>query len=331
MKKVSKMYYLNENVVQQVIPTWKISLEIIEEAIALMRKNDFSQPIKPYLRYQNQNNRIIAMPAYVGGEIHVSGIKWIASFPENIEKGLPRAHSIIILNNADTGQPIACINSGLVSGIRTAAVSGVMIKNFISSFPRSSYILGVNGLGPIGELHINMAQELLGHRLKEVRVHDLKIKKIPASLSNYSNIKYVNDWKDSYHASDIFITCTTSTSRYINEIPPAGSLQLNVSLRDYDAKILQASPHIIVDDWDEVCRENTDIENAQKNHGLQKQHTRSISEVIVDNYFAGINHENFKKNEFAIFNPMGMGIFDIAMAKFLLDSARSQHLGVDLN
>lgn len=56
-----------------------------------LANNEFAQPIKPYLRYNNLKNRIIAMPAYAGGECDMAGIKWIASYPDNINQ-IGRAH-----------------------------------------------------------------------------------------------------------------------------------------------------------------------------------------------------------------------------------------------
>ena len=124
------MIYLNEENLKQIGINWNETIEVIEDAVMCLNNKDFSQPIKPYLRYRDLKNRIIAMPAYVGGGFNVVGIKWIASFPDNIKKGIARANSVVVLNNADTGEPTAIINTALLSIIRTVSVSGLMTKYF---------------------------------------------------------------------------------------------------------------------------------------------------------------------------------------------------------
>ena len=125
------MRYLGDNNVQEIHLDWEQNIDAIASATQCIAAADIAQPLKPYLRYGDLQNRIIAMPAYVGGAINQSGIKWIASFPENIKKGIKRAHSVIILNDAKTGEPISVINSGSISAIRTASVSGLMLKKFM--------------------------------------------------------------------------------------------------------------------------------------------------------------------------------------------------------
>src|SRR5688572_18759407 len=114
------MIYLNENHIKAIGINWSEIIETIRDAVIAMSHGDFAQPIKPYLRYKDPVNRIIAMPAYVGGKSSSSGIKWIASFPNNLARSLPRAHSVTILNRVDTGVPFSIINTPIISAIRTA-------------------------------------------------------------------------------------------------------------------------------------------------------------------------------------------------------------------
>lgn len=322
------MLYLNEEDVKNIQPSWETLLGIIENAIDIWSFGHFSQPLKPYLSFENPKNRIIAMPAYLGRSCNSAGIKWIASFPENIQRGMQRAHSITLLNNADTGEPLTMIQSSSLSGIRTAAVSGIILRRFVENIPSKTMHIGIVGFGPIGELHLKMITELIETHIDSIKIYDVREEirnKIPSCA------RAVNTWQEAYEDADIFITCTTTADPYINILPKSGSLHLNVSLRDYTSNILKKCAHIIVDDWDEVCRANTDIERTHKAYGLQKKDTVDLRHFCKENYFKTINQKAFLESEFCSFHPMGMAIFDIALAKYYYSQACEAHLGTWLS
>jgi ornithine cyclodeaminase len=82
---------------------------------------------------------------------------------------------------------------------------------------------------------------------------------------------------------------------------------------------------IIVDDWEEVCREKTDIEMMHLERGLQEKDTKNIADVVFHNAMAG-----YPKDEPILFNPMGMAVFDIATGRYYMEKARSMKVGLEL-
>jgi len=122
------------------------------------------------------------------------------------------------------------------------------------------------------------------------------------------------------------MTCTVADKPYIHGAPKAASLHLNVSLRDYKTDVY---PHfenaIFVDDWEEVCRENTDIENMHLENGLQKEDTYDIIDMIREETLTQLPEE-----QAIIFNPMGMGIFDIAIGTYFYEKAKTEDVGTAL-
>lgn len=300
----------NENDLLEIGIDWERTVSMIEEAVKCLADGDFSQPIKPYLRYRNPKNRIIAMPAFVGGNINMAGIKWIASFPENIDQGIPRAHSVVILNEADTGRPLGTIDTPLLSVIRTTSVSGLVFKYFNELRSPQSIKIGMTGFGPIGQYHAKMCFDLFGDIIDKMSIYDLR--KIDESLFEDSRMEVAGSWEEAYDDADVFITCTVSDAPYINKKPKAGSLHLNVSLRDYTIDTHDwFKEAMYVDDWEEVNREKTDIEMMHIHKGLEKEDTHSIVDMVVGNTFSTHSAETP-----IMFNPMGMAVFDIAIGSY---------------
>lgn len=323
------MKYLNENNLNEIGINWAETVGVIEDTVKCLDKGDFSQPIKPYLRYKNLKNRIIAMPAFVGGKFNISGIKWIASFPDNLSKGIPRAHSVVILNNADTGESVSIINTALLSIIRTVSVSGLMMKYYSKARKMDKFNLGIIGWGPIGRHHFKLFTELYGDKIEKIYLYDKRpiINKDEIDFKDKEKIVIIDSWEEAYEDSDVFITCTVSNYRYINLKPKEGSLQLNVSLRDYKIDVFDfVKDAIVVDDWDEVCRENTDIEFMHKEAGLSKEEVKTISDVVCHNYI-----ENIKRKQCVMFNPMGMGVFDIAIGNYYFEKSKEEKIGTTLS
>lgn len=318
------MIYLNEKHIKQLGIDWNESIEEITKAIKCLKEKNYSQPIKPYLRFKDLNNRIIAMPAFIGKEFDIAGIKWIASFPKNIEKNIPRAHSITILNSATTGEVVAIINTALLSIIRTVSVSGLVLKQFNKIKPLKNFTLGIIGWGPIGQYHFNMVTDIFGDKVSKIYLYDIrKINKDSINHPLKNKVIITKGWEEAYLNADVFITCTASKTRYIDKKPKKGSILLNISLRDFKTEIYKhVKRNIIVDDWNEVCRENTDIEMFHIEKGLEKKDTINITDIIRKDF-----SKKICLGEAIMFNPMGMAIFDIAIGAQYLKKAQKKKVG----
>lgn len=316
------MFYLSEWDVNQVGLRWEESIGAVEDAARSLVAGDFAQPIKPFLRFRDPGNRIIAMPAFVGGRIEAAGVKWVSSFPGNVNVGMPRAHCIVILNDPETGVPRCVVNAPSMNGIRTAAVSGWLVRKYLEARPRSELDVGIVGWGPIGRLHAAMCAELLRDRLRCVRYYDIRSGRMERRASiGTTPIRACESWEEVYTTSDVFITCTVTKGRYVIGPPREGALLLNVSLRDFDPSIVEHTRAIVVDDWEEVCREDTDIERLHVERGLDRDGVQEFREVAEGSL------SRFAKADPIFVCPMGMAVFDVAVASWYVAEAARTGLG----
>ncbi|HWK03640.1 MAG TPA: hypothetical protein VNS58_08410 [Puia sp.] len=321
------MLYINTDHLKNAGICWDRVLEVLYSSIDTIGRKDFAQPVKLYLRYGDPGDRIIAMPAFLGGETAMAGIKWIASFPGNLDKGISRAHSVTVLNEADTGIPFCLFNTNLISGIRTAGVSGIMINEYLRRKQLTRrFTIAIIGFGPIGQLHLEMISSLLKGRIDSVYLYDIRgIDPDEAACLTRETVSICSTWEEGYEQADIVMTCTVSKSRYIDKLPKRGSLHLNVSLRDYHPEFLEHVDFMVVDDWVEVCRENTDVEVMHKTLNLMQADVHELAEVVCNDSLHGYTDE-----QVIMFNPMGMAIFDIAVGEYYYKLILERNSGIML-
>src|SRR4029078_5560159 len=150
-------------------------VDVIERAFRGKAEGEVFMPPKVMITWSDEpgteekHGRIMAMPAYVGGEFDVAGLKWIPSVPDNpIRRGLPRANALVLLSDRETGLPLAVMDGTVVSAMRTGAVTGLAVRHVALPGSRVACLLGAGFLAhtQLEALRIAMPD------LSEVRVFD---------------------------------------------------------------------------------------------------------------------------------------------------------------
>src|SRR3954452_2886483 len=147
-------------------------VELVESTYRLHCAGDSVNPPSYFLRFTDRpTTRIIALPASIGGDVRVDGVKWISSFPDNVAAGIPRASAVVILNDHDTGYPFACMESSIISATRPAASAAAAADWLSRGRPRPTRV-GFFGVGLIARyIHTFLAGT--GWSFDEIGVHDL--------------------------------------------------------------------------------------------------------------------------------------------------------------
>ena len=106
----------------------------------------------PNMPKPTADRRFMAMPAYLGGSFGTSGVKWYGSNIANKERGLPRSILMFILNDTDTGAPLAIMSANLLSAYRTGAIPGVGAR-FLAR--PDAKVLGILGPGVMAKTSLS--------------------------------------------------------------------------------------------------------------------------------------------------------------------------------
>ena len=103
--------------------TWPEIIDVLEDAFLQKSRGLVQNPPKPKVTSRGDSAFIHAMPAYLGGSDRI-GIKWVAGYEGNHAKGLPYIYGAVIMNDAETGRPIALLDGGWITEMRTPRVPG---------------------------------------------------------------------------------------------------------------------------------------------------------------------------------------------------------------
>lgn len=141
-----KILYLSQADVISVGLEMADIIQLLEKAFYEKGHGRVEMPPKPGIHPGGGDNFIHAMPAYIPA-LNSAGIKWVSGFPENAKKGLPYITGLLILNDPETGIPLAVMDCEWITAMRTAAASAVAAKRLAR--PESTK-LGILGCGVQG-------------------------------------------------------------------------------------------------------------------------------------------------------------------------------------
>lgn len=161
------LLYLSRDDVEQIGLEMEEIICLVEAAFQQKGRGKVEMPPKPGIHPGGGDNFIHAMPAYIP-EMDSAGIKWVSGFPGNKEKGLPYITGLLVLNDPETGIPLAVMDCVWITAMRTAAASAVGAKYLARP---DSFQMGVLGCGVQGRTHSRAMQVLFP--LKTIKAYDL--------------------------------------------------------------------------------------------------------------------------------------------------------------
>ena len=302
-------------------------IETVRLAYIAHRRGDSALPHSTFLRFpDDEHNRVIALPAFLGDDFSVAGIKWVSSFPDNIDAGLDRASAVVILNSVSTGRPETILEGSQISAKRTAASAALAAQVLAGS--KSLYEVGLIGCGLI---NFEVVRFILAAfpGLNHLIAFDLNFSRAEqfakSVRSDLGELKVTITRRPEavLETARVVSIATTAIRPHIRDLSmcvPRATI-LHLSLRDIAPEVMITCNNI-VDDVDHVCRAQTSVHLAEQVVGHRGFINCTLAEVI-----AGEADQARLSDGITIFSPFGLGILDLALSVRVRDLARSHGLG----
>lgn len=304
----------------------------------------------PEMPVDGPDRRFMAMPAYLGGKFDMAGMKWYGSNVENKEKGLPRSILMLVLNDKDTGAPLAFMSANILSAYRTGAVPGVGFKYFAKE---DAEVIGIVGPGVMSKTALAAAMAVRPG-LKKVKVKgrgkDSLERFMEHVRSEYSGVEVcaVDTIEEAVKDSDIVSVSTSSPTGdpsqypYIDEawIKPGAIIESTAALRFDDDFIINRARTVtdnikLYEAWEEEMKPDAyntipipavRVMDLIAEGKMKEEQVDDLGDVLMGNIPV-----HRKEDEIVIYSVGGMPVEDVAWGTIVYRNALEKGIGTKLN
>lgn len=310
---VNQMLVLNRADLESLGLTWAEIIDVLDDAFVQKAPGLVQNPPKPKVTSRD-DAFIHAMPAYLGGSDRL-GIKWVAGYEQNHAKGLPYIYGAVIMNDAETGRPIALLDGGWITEMRTPGVSGVTMRHV----PGDPKHLAIVGGGVQGRRHLEVALQVHAG-LTHVTAYDYVDGVAQQLLDNAGDrVTTVAETPiDAVAGADLVITTITVPlePKLDCAYTDPNALLLPV---DYDDAMAPAAFHDAVVYCVDDLGQYGSVAESLYFFGLPKPDTH-LAEVVAGKYNVPVTGRR-------MFLNMGIAMDDVALGSLALDRATATGAG----
>ncbi len=310
------------------------AISAVQNAFMQLSAQEAVVPMRSQVPVNKNNGISIFMPAYLE-KSHSLGAKIGSVFPDNISKNLPTISAVVVVLDADTGQPQAVLEGTFLTALRTGAASGVATDLLARQDASTAAVFGAGTQGRtqmeavctvrsiekiwVFDPHASAA-EAFSHELKE------KGTPFPRDISPASSPK------QAAANADIICAATTSFSPVFNDEFIKPGIHIN-GVGSYtpemqeipEATVVRAK--VFVDSVSASWEEAGDLIIPFQKGLIDKAHVQGeLGELIL-----GQIEGRARADDITFFKSVGVAVQDVSVAQIILRKAEKLGLGLDID
>lgn len=365
--KIDFLYLSEPDMIKAGVKDMGKCVEVMEDMMVTLNKGDYvmggenhnshgcmvtfpDNPEFEGMPCNGEDRRFMAMPAYLGGNFKMAGMKWYGSNIENRQKGLPRSILMMMLNDKDTGAPLALMSANLLSAYRTGAIPGVGAKHLARKDAATAAIIGPGVMGKTSLLSfISVCPNLDTVKIKGrgQKSIDSFVAFVKNECPQIKNIVVCDTMEEAIRDSDIISTTTSVGNKekdfpFIDEawIKKGALICMPSAARFNESFYLAKDTKLVVDNYklyeawaDEYPYPSYDPVQVVGAKFMDLLHDEKITrEDIIDiaDVITGRHPGRESEEERIIYSVGGMPVEDIAWGETVYKNALEMGIGVRL-
>lgn len=322
------MRVLNRADVERLLPMPEC-IRLMAAALAERDRGNAVQPLRTVLRLPDGSGLMATMPAALGAPAAL-GVKIVSIFPKNAELGRDSHQGVVAYLDPSTGELRAILEAGAVTAIRTAAVSGVATDRLAS---KEADDLAILGAGVEARTHLAAVRAV--RSIRRVRIWNRtrsRAELLAAELSGQGcRIEVMESAEAAVRGASIICTTTASREPVLEARWVSPGAHINAvgssikDTREVDSALMKASV-LFVDARESALNEAGDLLIPMAEGVVNAAHiVAELGEVLT-----GRHPGRRTPHEVTLFKSLGLGIEDVASARFVVAEAERQGAGVDV-
>ncbi len=286
-------------------------IKAVEQAFRDWTVGKATMPSKSYVRLEKGDFR--AMPAALPGS---AGVKWVNVHPDNPAQGLPTVMAVLILNDPDTGYPLAVMDATDITAYRTGATAAIASKYMARP---DAATLGIIGAGR--QAYTQVEAHALLFDLQAVKIYDINATNAERAARAMSQYRAIPATIEEAAACDIVCTVTPARApvikkEYIHPGTHINAIGADAAGKEELEPALLKGAVVVVDDLKQASGSGEiNVPIARGLYSAAEIYT-TLGEII-----SGYKPGRPDAKVVTIFDSTGVAIEDIAVARLIYDKA----------
>jgi alanine dehydrogenase len=260
-----------------------------------------------------------AMAGYVPGV--ALEVKLVSVFPGNHSRGLPSHQGLIALFDENDGAPLALMDGGYITAIRTGGTAAVAARALARE---DAKVLAILGAGVQGGSHLETFTRV--RDFGEIRVASRDKGKASALAARHPNAHVARSFEDAVRGADVVACCTDAREPIIRREWLAPGVHVSsvggTFGPELDPETLSAAKVFV--EWRGAAL-NAPPAGAHELQGMDAESITEVGEVL-----AGTKAGRTSKDDMTVYKSTGHAVEDGATARLVYDRALAEGVGVSL-
>lgn len=324
------MLILNSHDVRQALPMAQ-AIEAMRRAFAAMARGSALVPPRIHMSIDRHEGVCLVMPAHLrdeGGESLT--VKVVNLFAGNAKRGLKRIHAAVTVMDASTGVPIALLEGGALTAIRTGAAGGLATDLLARPDSRVVTMIG-SGV----QARTLLEAVCTVRRVEQVRVFSRSRRNVQSFIAEVAghgpiprDVVAADSAGEAARGTDILCTATTAGAPVIDDADiPAGAHLNLIGTYEYGKQEVEgrtvARCAVFVDDRAAAWHEAGDLIQPLRQGLIDESHVLAdLGELVT-----GTKPGRTSEAQVTLFKSVGLAVQDAAAASAALANAAAMGLG----